>query len=162
MEIPRKRTSGGIGWRSSHHASDVSIDIIRRATSSTLAPLDRSDLRDARPFYEGRHREELLAEYGIETTQKQLQPLLPLRVLNDQLCPDCGAPLQQKWATKTYGVPQAFYKPCGHQRSAFAPDPAAPSQPTDGKSSLLGPRHGRRTQRRRSGPLQLDDKLRTN
>jgi len=104
--------------RTSKHAS---IDIIRNATSSTLAPLDRSNLRDARPFYEGRHREELLAEYGIETTQKQLQPLLPLRILNDQPCPGCGAPLQQKWATKTYGLPPASASPVAISSSVFAP-----------------------------------------
>lgn len=67
-------------------------------------------------FMKGATVKSLLAEYGIETTQKQLQPLLPLRILNDQPCPGCGAPLQQKWATKTYGLPPAFCKSCGHQQ----------------------------------------------
>lgn len=72
-------------------------------------------------FMKGATVKSLLAEYGIETTQKQLQPLLPLRILNDQPCPGCGAPLQQKWATKTYGLPPASASPVAISSSVFAP-----------------------------------------
>lgn len=72
-------------------------------------------------FMKGATVKSLLAEYGIENTQKQLQPLLPLRILNDQPCPGCGAPLQQKWATKTYGYLRHSASPVAISSSVFAP-----------------------------------------
>lgn len=66
----------------------------------------------------GEKVKDLLCEYRVETAYKQLQPLLPLRILNDNPCPSCSAPMQQKWQTKSYGIPSPFCKPCGHEQSS--------------------------------------------
>ncbi|SDT53170.1 hypothetical protein SAMN05216496_5155 [Pseudomonas sp. Z003-0.4C(8344-21)] len=69
-------------------------------------------------FMNGEKVKDLLVEYHVETSYKQLQPLLPLRVLNDSPCPSCGSPMQQKWQTKSYGMPAPFCKPCGHEQGS--------------------------------------------
>jgi hypothetical protein len=69
-------------------------------------------------FINGEKVKDLLCEYHVETSYAQLQPLLPLRILNDNPCPSCGSPMQQKWQTKSYGMPAPFCKPCGHEQGS--------------------------------------------
>lgn len=69
-------------------------------------------------FMKGAKVKDLLVEYRIEATYKQLQPLLPLKILNDTPCPSCNAPMQQKWETKSYGIPAPFCGPCGHEQGS--------------------------------------------
>ncbi|WP_157969751.1 hypothetical protein [Pseudomonas huaxiensis] len=65
-------------------------------------------------FINGEKLAPLLIEYKISTNSKQLNPLLPLRTLLNTSCPNCSAPLQLKWATKTTGQSAPFCKPCEH------------------------------------------------
>lgn len=66
-------------------------------------------------FMNGASVQSLLDAYQIETDRKQLMPLLPLRILNDQPCPCCSTPMQQKWPTRSQGSQPPFCKPCGHE-----------------------------------------------
>lgn len=67
-------------------------------------------------FMSGAKAKDLFVEYQVETTSNQIQSFLPLRILNDMPCPNCNAPMQQKWETKTNGMPVPFCKPCGHEQ----------------------------------------------